>query len=138
VDWKEYKYLGEWDNRGAVTFRPFITIYLRHGDVSIPIDALVDSGSDGMVVNADLATALNIDASLRRPGGLSGSTGLKEGFISDVSYEVAGFPDETISTSAIFMEGLPVPCLIGQRDFFDRFLVLFDKHNHLLKIAKPK
>lgn len=138
MNWKEYGYVGEWSSQGAVIYRPVVTIYLRYGDVCIPTTALVDSGSQGTVIHSDLARLLGIDPSQCRRANLTGSAGSADGFTCEVQYEVDGFPDETISTNAVFIDALPVSCLIGQYDFFDKFLVLFDKRNNVLKIAKPE
>ena len=144
MNWKEYGYIGSLGNwrdasAGSMTYRPYVTIYIHHGDKSIPIDALVDSGSDGMVINAVLAKDLGIDSSKCPHKSLGGATGLRDGFTSDVSYEVDGFPKEVIETKAIFISDLPVACLVGQKDFFDRFIVQFEKCNNVLKLAKaPK
>ncbi|HUX81043.1 MAG TPA: aspartyl protease family protein, partial [Candidatus Paceibacterota bacterium] len=115
---------------------PYITIYIHNGTASIPIEALVDSGSDGMVIHAGLAKDLGIDSDKCPRKSLGGATGLKEGFTADVSYEVDGFPKETIETKAIFIPDLPVACLVGQEDLFKRFIVQFEKSNNVLKLSK--
>lgn len=119
-----------------MTYRPYITIYIQNGTTRIPVEALVDSGSDGMVVHAGLAKDLGIDPDKCSHKSLGGATGLKEGFIADVSYQVDGFPKDTIKTKAIFMPDLPVACLVGQEDLFERFIVQFEKSNNVLKLSK--
>ncbi len=141
MNWKEYGYvgsLGNWRNVGvgSMIYRPYVTIYMHNGDKKIPIEALVDSGSDGMVMHAGLAKDLGIDSDKCPHKSLGGATGLKDGFTSGVSYEVDGFPKEVIETKAIFIPDLPVACLVGQEDFFDRFIVQFEKRNNVLKLAK--
>lgn len=142
MDWKEYGYIGNlrnWrDVSESVIYRPYVTIYIHNGNERIPVDALVDSGSDGMVIHAELAKDLGIDLSRCPHKNLGGATGSKEGFTCDVSYEVDGFPKDTIETKAIFVPDLPVACLIGQEDFFERFIVQFEKRNNVLRISKAK
>jgi len=139
VDWKEYGYLGVLNNTGVIIYRPYVTICIQSGDKRISVDALVDSGSDGMVIHAGLAKDLGIDQSKCPPKSLSGATGVRDGFTSAVSYEVDGFRGYTIKTTAIFVPDLPVACLIGQEDFFEKFIVQFKKHNNVLRLSKiPK
>jgi len=117
-------------------YRPYVTIYIHNGTARIPVEALVDSGSDGMVIHASLAKDLGIDPGTCPHKSLGGATGLKEGFTADVSYEVDGFPKDTIETKAIFIPDLPVACLVGQEDLFERFIVQFEKRTNVLKLAK--
>lgn len=119
-----------------MTYRPYITIYIQNGTTRIPVEALVDSGSDGMVIHAGLVKDLGIDPDKCPHKSLGGATGLKEGFIADVSYQVDGFPKDTIKTKAMFMPDLPVACLVGQEDLFERFIVQFEKSNNVLKLSK--
>lgn len=119
-------------------YRPYVTIYIHNGDKRVPVDALVDSGSDGMVVHSGLAKDLGIDPSKCPHKSLGGATGLKEGFTSEVAYEVNGFPKDTIKTVAMFISDLPVACLIGQEDFFEKFVVQFEKRNNVLRISKAQ
>ena len=140
MNWKEYGYVGNlrnWrDVSGSMIYRPYITIYIHNGDKRVPVDALVDSGSDGMVIHAELAKDLGIDPNKCPHKSLGGATGLKEGFTSEVSYEVDGFAKDKIKTVAMFISDLPVACLIGQEDFFERFIVQFEKRNNVLRISK--
>lgn len=136
MNWKEYDYLGTLSKSGSIIYRPYVTIYIHNGDKRISVDALVDSGSDGMVIHAGLAKDLGIDQSTCLPKNLGGATGSKDGFISAISYEVDGFPEDTVETTAIFIQDLPVACLIGQEDFFERFLIQFEKNNNKLRLSQ--
>ena len=140
MNWKEYGYTGSlknWrDGTGSMMYRPYVTIYIHNGTTRIPVEALVDSGSDGMVIHAGLAKDLGIDPETCPHKSLGGATGMKEGFTADVSYEVDCFPKETIETKAIFIPDLPVACLVGQEDLFERFIVQFEKHSNVLKLSK--
>lgn len=140
VNWKEYGYTGSLKNwrdvSGPMTYRPYVTIYIHNGSARIPVEALVDSGSDGMVIHAGLAKELEIDPDKCPHKNLGGATGLREGFTALVSYEVDGFPKDTIETKAIFIPDLPVACLVGQEDLFEKFIVQFEKSNNVLKLSK--
>lgn len=142
MDWKEYGYVGNlrnWrDASESMVYRPYVTIYIHNGDKRVPVDALVDSGSDGMVIHAGLAKDLGINPSKCPHKSLGGATGSKEGFTCEVAYEVDGFQKDTIKTVAMFISDLPVACLIGQEDFFERFIVQFEKRNNVLRISKAR
>ena len=133
--WKEYPYLGFWEN-SDVTYRPYIPITLHNGVNMFTVDALVDSGADFLVANTDIARALEINLDLCPRRGLSGSTGSKDCYACDLTYEVEGFPKVVIETQVFFLDDLPVPCLVGQGDFFSRFLVQFDKSTNSFKVRR--
>jgi len=133
--WKEYSYLGFFEN-DRVEYRPYIPISLHNGDTTFSTDALVDSGADFLIANSDIARALDINLDLCPRTSLRGSTSSRECYECDVSYEVHGFPKLTIDTPVFFLDGLPVACIVGQHDFFSKFLVQFDKSTNSFKIRR--
>ena len=133
--WKDYSYLGFWED-DKVEYRPYVSVTLRNGENLFPTDALVDSGADFLVANSDVARALGINLALCPQTTLRGSTGSGNCYTCDVSYTVDGFPKLVIETPVFFVDNLPVSCIVGQHDFFSKFLVQFDKSTNSFKLRK--
>jgi len=123
--WREFDYTGQWDGTDF-TYRPVINVILSSGAKSIQVVALIDSGCDCVMVNKDIAGALNVTSNPLRKIRVGGITGLRnDGFKFEIAVQIGQF--DSFLNDATFVPGLPFACLLGQRGFFDFFNVRFEK-----------
>lgn len=126
--WKEYKYEGQMDSiSGSITYRPVLEVELSTPAKKIKTMALVDSGSESILINESFAQVFHISLHTNetvRIGGIGGEG--KIGHRSSIKIKIEGY-DEAVLTDVIFVPDLPFDVLLGQRGFFDRFDVRFEK-----------
>ncbi len=127
LKWKAYDYTAQLTSGGAITFRPLMELLVSSHTRKHPgsILALIDSGTDSMVFSAAIARSLGIDPRTCQKVRLGG-IGTSEGFISDIKITVADF-NASIDLPVIFIDNPPFDALLGQRHFFERFKVRFEK-----------
>jgi len=138
MKWKEYHYSGQWGKDGVVAYRPLIQVEVsRNGsDTLIPIIGLIDSGTDGILFDIEVAKILGIDTNSCQRVRVGG-VGEKEGFRCQINLSIPDFK-VSIDASAIFTEDLPFSCLLGQREFFEKFHIRFEKNRNRFYLAIPK
>ena len=101
---------------------------------SVNTDALLDSGADMCLFNAEIGEVLGleIEKGEREPfGGIEG--GRLFAFIHEVDIQVAGI-DKTIKVEAGFVRGLNTSAILGQEGFFDAFRVSFERDRNVIEI----
>ncbi len=126
--WREYKYTCQIDNDEG-TFAcemPFISVQLYYEKKSIKVQALIDSGCTTTHIHTDIAQVLGIDLSAAKQRNSGGITGSAIGKHTKILLEVEGH-GEPFESPAAFLGTLPVPMLLGQNNFFDKFNVRFEK-----------
>ena len=133
MKWKAYDYTAEWGNDGSVVYRPLIQVDVSYKGKSTSIMALVDSGTDSALFNADIAKLLEIDLGLC-PKAKIGGVGEKIGFRCDVNLTVRDFK-VTMDLPVVFTDELPFGGLLGQRNFFARFHIKFEKNKNEFLLA---
>ena len=110
---------------GRDTLRPVIPVELV-GHRTIPYEVLVDSGADISIFDAQIGTLAGIDVEAGEPSMLSGVTGTTETFyIHKVTLILNDFKFQTKVGFLPNMTPLGYGVL-GQRGFFDIFVVKFD------------
>lgn len=111
---------------GAKILRPVIPIEVIHNNISVPYEVLVDSGSDRCIFDAQIADILHLNLRKGREEKVVGITGTVESYyIHSVAIKVGGWPFhiEVGFLPRIASMGYGV---VGQRGFFDIFVVKFD------------
>jgi len=106
--------------------RPVIPIEILHKDVAVPYEVLVDSGADICIFDAQIAEILGIDLKNGKEQKVSGLTGISESYyLHPVTISVGGweYKVEVGFLSNIGKFGYGV---VGQKGFFDIFIVKFD------------
>lgn len=111
---------------GNGVYRPIIPIEIMHSNNSLRVEVLVDSGADKCIFWGEVGEALGIDVKSGKPyefGGV-GSSKL-QGYIHKVGFNVDGviINAEVVFSFQLSSVGL---ALVGQKCFFDRFVVKFD------------
>ncbi len=142
MDWKSYDYSSRRHRISKKLFyRPLIDVDVSGESQCERFTALVDSGTELTVMSTQVAQLLDISP-VGKPNVQVLSFGdSKLGFIAQVRIIVPEFPSETIVTNVIFSDsvadGVPYDILLGQEDFFRRFLVRFEKHQNKFFLALP-
>lgn len=125
--WKPYDYKIQAGPGMSWVHRPMINIEVLalDGSEKVPITAMIDSGTDGTVVHADIAEALGIDEASCQKAVLGG-IGSLEGFRTEIKISVPDF-GMMYQTPVIFAKKAPMDCLLGQATFFPKFKIRFEK-----------
>jgi hypothetical protein len=128
-----YLATGDLDVGSIAILRPALPVTLLggHGGEMTTARALIDSGADFTTFSHDWAELLGID--LHRDceqievGVADGKSSVRYVFTKGLQIEVVG--EKMLLPVVMFCENLPIG-LLGRRDFFERYLVLFDHRNH--------
>ena len=115
-------------SRYGSVLRPIIPILVQHGSSEIGYEVLVDSGADVCLFSSGIGEALGIEVKKGRPCEILGVGG---------KYSVAYFRmvtivvgESTFCIEAGFMPDIAGHVmsygLVGQKGFFDHFVVKFD------------
>ncbi len=132
----EYKYLGHKTRGGATSLRPQIRADIFYGGRQKSVYCLIDSGSDHTLINADFADILGIDLSKCRTltmGGVVDSS--IEARVAEVRIAFDGFEDE-LKIEAKFVRGMTIDVILGQSDFFEEFIIRFEKEKRKFYLAR--
>jgi hypothetical protein len=134
--YRKYTFQAKSDLLGGYIQRPVIRVELLYEGQAVPCTALIDSGADVSIFHADIGEALGIDVR-------SGERGISNG-LNDVS------PDETFLHKVILKIGdrcYPTVAgfsyaparhnygILGQRGFFDFFIVKFNLANEEIELT---
>ena len=137
--WEEYKYTGQFSIKsGDVIYRPMIAVNVSangHSDVCF---SMIDSGTDDTLIDAGFAKILGIDESKcekTKVGGIVGQT--SNAFKAQVKLKIEKFKEES-GTEVIFVPGMFVAGLLGQKDIFENFKIRFEKRNKKFYLLQEK
>lgn len=120
--------------------RPVIPIKLKHAGQEIGYHVLVDSGADMCLFDADIGKAIGIDTESGVPQevfGIGGKTSFY--YVHKVAIDVGGWPFEIEAGFMPEVAGRVLPYgVVGQRGFFDRFIVKFDLAREEIELKERK
>lgn len=134
--WKEYPYTCQWMGEYQV-FRPLIDVKLFNGDDHTYKGlAIVDSGTDSVVVNAEIAAKLGINLDPCREIQLNG-IGNVRAKVCDIRIDVPSIGFST-QESALFIKDARFDVLLGQRCFFAKYDICFEKAKNTFSINVKK
>ena len=103
---------------------PIIPLLVGFGNDWVPINALVDSGANLCIFNADVGRALGIEIEKGEKLILSGIAGKITSFVHKIKLNIEG---EEMEVEAAFTDELAVSInLLGRKDLFERFSITFD------------
>ena len=124
--WKEYDYTIQVGPGNSWVYRPLITVEIsaKAGE-KVQLKAMIDSGTDSTILHAEIARKLQIDLARSQRVRLGG-IGTIDGYLATVQLIV---PDTNVvmKIPVVFAENLPFDGLLGQRHFFQRFKIRFEK-----------
>lgn len=117
--------------------RPVIPLKLKYRGITQPYNALVDSGSDECLFDSQVAGLLGIEVEqgeMRKASGVGGQTVIY--FVHPVEIEIGGFLYET-KVGFVSRAGGPFEYgALGQKGFFDVFVVKFDLLKEEIELRK--
>lgn len=110
---------------GLDTLRPVIPIEIEYNNFITPYEVLVDSGADICIFNAQIAEVLGIDLLKGIKSQVSGITGFPQDiYIHTIHLKIGGKYYKT-EVGFIQMSNTSYG-VVGQKGFFDKFIVKFD------------
>lgn len=115
---------------------PLLTVVVKHKDKKHKLLALVDSGADACLFPKDVADVLGITLSSGRAASLMG---IGRNRVPFYFHEVEIlFGRYHFRTQAGFArDNIGVSGLLGQKGFFEQFLVTFDNAGNYFEVSKP-
>ena len=116
----------KYKNYGLGFLRPVIPIEIIYKDLSVPYEVLIDSGADFCIFDAQIGEILGIDIKSGEKQEVWGITGVGEPYyVHPVTIKVGGW---SFKIKAGFLPGIAKLGygIVGQRGFFDLFIVKFD------------
>ncbi|MDO8521705.1 MAG: aspartyl protease family protein [bacterium] len=127
LTWKEFDYTIQIGLGNSWIYRPLIEVdvSLSNNSNKVRILAMIDSGTDGTVFDSAVAQSLGISPARCQKVKLGG-IGSVEGFLSNVQLSVPELKT-TMNIPVVFAEKLPMDGLLGQKHFFQRFRIRFEK-----------
>lgn len=113
-----------------------LLVTLKSDGKELTVEAMVDSGCTVTHANSAIAEALGIDLRTCVETETVGISGEKEiGWMTEVTFSFPGL-GEDYRGPVLFTENIPVSILLGQRNFFDKFDVHFQKRRHLFTLTR--
>ena len=106
---------------------PKIPVELRYGDKVFPTEGVIDSGCTRTHIRADVADILRIVTSSLPEATTSGITGSEQGRMAKIFLHVPGH-GKPFEADVVIVKDLPVPVLLGNNNFFDKFDVRFERN----------
>jgi hypothetical protein len=113
---------------------PYIVFKVGLGDAYIDIEGWIDSGSEMVILDADIADYLDINLDELKPVPFKGASGNSFAYCTTVLLEIEGH--EPFMCEVGFVKGLPVSGLLGHKDFFDQFNISFKKKEGFIELEK--
>lgn len=107
--------------------RPVIPIEIIFEDKMVSYEVLVDSGADCNIFDAQIADILQIKLTSGKKSEIAGITGTVESFyIHKLDLKVGGYLVKDVEIGFLKQIGQHGYGIVGQKGFFDIFIVKFD------------
>lgn len=124
---------------GKSLLKPIIPIKIGFKDKTIGYAALIDSGADFCIFNAEIGEYLGIDVRSGKKESFGGiqEKGGAEAFLHEVSINIGGWNYKTVVSFSydIAKWGFGI---LGQKGFFDIFSVKFDYTKEEIELKERK
>lgn len=136
----KYRYTSFFPPESTVKWikRPIVQIEVLGPAGRRAFDALIDSGADVSLFNAQVAELLGLDlskAKVRNFLGISG--GIEARTLENVEIQIEGI-DTPVTIPVSFVQSDSVGLLLGQEGFFDTFRIKFEKDHNTFEIVPIK
>lgn len=132
--WREYNYI-RWNSlKDRTEYHPLLSIDIGPSEQSIPVVALIDSGSEICTLNTEMAELLGVDLGACRIITAAGIGGGSKGYLADIQVHLPDF-DFSFNTPTVFTDTAS-QFLLGQSDFFLHFNVLFERAKGVFKLSR--
>jgi hypothetical protein len=124
---------------GNSILKPIIPVGITFNNRSLRFNALIDSGADFCIFDAEIGEYLNINIRTgnKEPFGGIQERGIAEAFLHQVTINIGGWDYKTIVgfTYDTAKYGFGI---LGQKGFFDIFVVQFDLINEVIELKDRK
>lgn len=118
--------------------RPIIPITLFGPAGNINISALIDSGADRCLFNAEIGQEIGLDIYAGQREFFSGIEGGRLiGYLHKIQLQIMGI-DKIIDIVAGFTEAKNIIPILGQDGFFDNFRIRFEKDHDIIEIIPTR
>lgn len=118
-------------------FRPVIPIEIIYKDKTVAYEVLVDSGADCNIFDAQIADILEIKLSSGKKREVAGITGTAETFyLHKLHLKVGGHLIKNVEVGFLKQMGEYSYGIVGQKGFFDIFIVKFDLIKKKIELKK--
>lgn len=132
----KYKYQPYQDLRkpdGEYICFPLLQATLKHGNQTITLDCLVDSGASSCLFSTDIASLLGIDLTTATPEEYCGIGDVViSGYTFPIKLKIKGF-DKWIDVDAGFIDENEMP-LLGHSGFFEQYEITFRAYQNRFEI----
>lgn len=117
---------------------PVIPIEIAHKNITVPYEVLVDSGADFCIFDAQIADILDINIENGERNEVAGITGANAPiYFHDLEIKVGGWPFK-IRAAFLREMGKFGYGVVGQKGFFDIFVVKFDLKKEEVELQERK
>ena len=118
--------------------RPVIPIEIIHQSNKLKIYALVDSGSDSCIFPGSVGKALGLNVTKGKKESLSGLKGEPVlAYFHNITFKIGGWKYPCFGGFSAVFDKLPYG-ILGQNDFFSRFIVTLDYKKELIELKERK
>jgi len=126
------------DPRKKWISRPIIPITLFGPKGSVNVDALIDSGADRCLFNAQIGREIGLEIEKGEKESFSGIEGGEiVAYLHKVKLQIIGI-DKIVELEAGFTDAPGVFAILGQDGFFDAFKIKFEKDHNIIEITPVK
>lgn len=123
---------------GAGILRPVIPIEVIYKDITVPYEVLVDSGADSNIFDAQITQVLGLELTSGRHAKVAGITGIEESFyVHSLDLKIGGHLLKNVEVGFLKQMGRLGYGVVGQKGFFDLFVVKFDLKKEVVEL-KPR
>jgi len=127
-------------NYGSKTLRPVIPVKLNNGEQSQRYEVLVDSGADLCLFHAEVGEIIGLNIEKGRPEEVMGVGGKASVYyLHQIEIEVGGWKYQIEAGFMPEVSGRVLPYgIVGQKGFFDLFVVKFDLLKESVELRQQK
>lgn len=117
--------------------RPYIGVRLVHGTKHKDLVALIDSGADLSLAHADIGRLVGIDIQAGRPWSYGGSVDSQIGRAYIHRFHLIIIDFSSLDIDVAFSDQVaPGTFLLGQRDFFENYDIVFSRSSRTFTIIE--
>lgn len=123
---------------GPEILRPVIPVEIIHKNCAVPYEVLVDSGADLCIFDAQIGELCGIDIMSGERQEISGITGVGENYyVHEVVIKIGGWSYKIKAGFLPHIAKLGYG-VVGQKGFFDIFIVKFDLFKEEVELKERK
>lgn len=119
--------------------RPVIPIQIIHKGIIVFYEVLIDSGADSNIFSSDIADIFGINIESGEKGKVAGITGaVKTIYFHYLDLRIGGKLFKNVRVGFLKEMGEYAYGVVGQKGFFDIFVVKFDLINKVVELKQRK